>query len=161
MNELRDFDWQHVMLQNDTNSSFDSFHAIIKELHNKHFPKTKIKIRYNNNKPWLSDDLKEEIKVKNKLYCLSKKIPCLRTEQNYKTFKYKLKHKMKSEEKIYYSELFERYKGNMKKSWNLIKSILYRGNKSKFQNKFVLSNGDIVTDKNIICEKFNNFFLLE
>ena len=46
----------------------------------------------------------------------------------------------------------------MKKSWNLIKSILYRGYKSKAQNKFVLNDGTFVTDKSIICEKFNNFF---
>ena len=47
----------------------------------------------------------------------------------------------------------------MKKSWNLIKSILFRGKNSKSQNKFVLSNGAIVTDKSIICEKFNHFLL--
>ena len=100
MNGLGEVDWQSVFSLTSTNPSFDCFHTILKQLHNKHFPKMKLKLRYNNNKPWLSDDLKDEIKVKNKLYCLSKKVPCLRTEQNYKSFKNRLQHKMRSEKKI-------------------------------------------------------------
>ena len=45
----------------------------------------------------------------------------------------------------------------MKKSWNIIKSILYRGKRAKIQNKF-MSNGTIITDSNVISEKFNSFF---
>ena len=158
MNSLREVDWRNIHNQSETNSSFNCFYDTIKELHNKHFPKVKMKIRHNNNKPWLSDDIKDEIKQKNKLYKISKKIPCLRNELNYKTHKNHLQHKMRIEEKHHYCELFDRCKGNMKRSWNIIKSILYRGAKSRTQNKFVLKNGDIVTDKKTICEKFNQFF---
>ena len=45
----------------------------------------------------------------------------------------------------------------MKKSWDLIKNIIFRGKRSKLQCKFI-SNGNMITDKNIISEKFNNFF---
>ena len=158
LDSLKDISWKSVFDHSTTNLSFGCFLDIIRELHNRHFPKVRIKVRHRNNKSWLSDDLKEEIKYKNKLYKLSKKIPCLRNELIYKTFKNRLQHKIKIEEKNHYCDLFQKYKGNMKRSWSLIKTILYRGSKTKIQNKFALSNGDVVTDRNIICEKFNNFF---
>ena len=157
LEDLREIDWQNATDHTTTNDSFNGFHSILKELHNKHFPKSKIKIRYNNNKPWLSDDLRESIKIKNKLYCLSKRIPSVYNEENYRKYKNRLQHRMRTEEKKYNGELFEKYRGNMKKSWNLIKSIIHRGKKTKVQNKFTC-NGNIINDKNIICEKFNNFF---
>ena len=157
LNELNEMDWQDVFRLDSTNDSFNSFHSILKKLHDKHFPKTKIKIRYKNNKPWLSDDLKESIKLKNKLYCISKKVPSVYNEENYRKFKNRLQHRMRAEEKTYYGELFHKYKGNMKKSWNLIKNIVYQGKKARIQSKFN-SNGNIITDKSAIADKFNKFF---
>ena len=72
-------------------------------------------------------------------------------------YKNRLQHRMRAEEKKYYAELFNKYKGNMKKSWNLIKTIIHRGNKPKLQSKF-LCNDTVITDKNMIGDKFNSFF---
>ena len=72
-NSLENIDWQTVFDNSTTNGSFDHFHGILKKLHDTHFPKVKVKIKYKNNKPWLDDDMKESIKIKNKLYVLSKK----------------------------------------------------------------------------------------
>ena len=156
--DLNEIDWIDVMNHTATNSSFSCFHNTLKDLHDKHFPKCKIKVRYSNNKPWLSDDLKESIKIKNKLYYLSKKIPSVYNTENYKKNKYSVQHRMKAEEKEYYDQLFSKYKGNMQKSWNVIKSIIHRGKKAKTQTKFTLSNGEVISDKNVICDKFNSFF---
>ena len=41
---------------------------------NKYFPKVRIKKKYNNRKPWLSDGLRKSIKHKNKLYYNYRKI---------------------------------------------------------------------------------------
>ena len=158
IDSLSNIDWKAVMSHDTTNGSFNCFHSILKELHNKHFPKSRVKLRYNNKKPWLSDDLKESIKLKNKLYYLSKKIPSVFNEENYKRNKYFLQRKIKSEEKKYYEQLFDKFNGNMKKSWNLIKSIINRGKKPKAQNKFSLSNGSVTCNKDVICDKFNGFF---
>ena len=157
LHSLHEIDWHEIYNIPETNSSFDKFHSILKELHAKHFPKVKVKIRYSNNKPWLSDEMKDAIKKKNKLYRISRKIPSVHNEIEYKTFKNRLQHKMRSEEKKYYGLLLEKYKGNMKKSWNVIKSIINRGKKSKFQTKF-FSNGAYITDQNTISEKSNDFF---
>ena len=42
-----------------------------------------IKIGYKTIKLWLSDDLKEAIKTKNKLYMAARKNPCLNKENEY------------------------------------------------------------------------------
>ena len=51
-----------------TQSWFDTFHGKLASLPNKSFPNVRMKKRYNNRKPWLSDALQNSIKLKNKLY---------------------------------------------------------------------------------------------
>ena len=55
-------------------NAFSMFHSTFTKLFNQHFPKRKIKIKYNNRKPWLTDGLKKSIRIKNKLYMTSVEI---------------------------------------------------------------------------------------
>ena len=41
----------------------------------------------------------------------------------------------------------------------IIKSVINRNKKTKFQDKFKFNDGSYTTDMKIICEKFNGFFL--
>ena len=56
------------MNENDTQAAFTKFHKLYKSMYDKAFPVIKVKFKYNNRKPWLSDELKDSIKLKNKLY---------------------------------------------------------------------------------------------
>ena len=49
-------------------------------MYNKLFPKIRIKRKYNNKKPWLSEGLKNSIKQKNKLYIKCKKVNSARND---------------------------------------------------------------------------------
>ena len=40
----------------------------------------------------------------------------------------------------------------------IIKSVINRNKKTKFQDKLKFNDGSYTTDKKIICEKFNDFF---
>ena len=81
-------------------------------------------------------------------------------EEYYKQYKSKLQQLMKMAEKKYYPDLILKYKNDMKSSWGLIKDIVNR-NKKKLphQRKFPIGNDDSTTDKNIISNKFNDFFI--
>ena len=81
-------------------------------LHDKCFPKIKIKKKYSNRKPWISDALRNSIRNKNKLYHKYKKIPTIRNETSYKLFRNKLNHVLKIAEKKYYRELIISHKDN-------------------------------------------------
>ena len=56
-------------------------------MHNKYFPKVKIKKGYSNRKPWLSEALRNSIKIKNKLYYVYKKTQSVKNELAYKIIK--------------------------------------------------------------------------
>ena len=151
--------WDEINRATDTQQAFDLFHNRLTELYNRHFPKVRIKKKYNNRKPWLSEGLKNSIRHKNKLYVKSKKIRSVLNEELYKTYKRKLQKLMKVAEKHYYHDLLVKYSNDMKKSWGIIKQIINRNQKPHIQNRFKIGDNLITSDKNIICNRFNDFFV--
>ena len=77
-------DWSEMYTASGTQEAFDLFHNKLMELHNKHFPKVRIKKGYSNRKPWLSEALRDCIKRKNKMYYVFKKVPSVNNENCYK-----------------------------------------------------------------------------
>ena len=47
----------------------------------------------------------------------------------------------------------------MKKTWSILKGIINKKKSLQIQSRFKLNDGSVTTDKTIICEKFNNFFI--
>ena len=131
-------DWNEMYRASDTQGAFDIFHNQLVTLFNKHFPKVKVKRKYNNRKPWLSEAMKNSIRYKNKLYKKSKRVKSAFYEEYYKQYKSKLQHLMKVAEKQYYHDLILKYKNDMKISWGLIKDIINRNKKWPFKPSFEL-----------------------
>ena len=118
----------------------------------------RVKLKYNNKKPWLSDGLRNAIKQKNKLYIKSIKIRTAQNETRYKTYRNYLKRILNKAEKDYYSNLISANKSNMKKM--VYFKRYYQQEKSlQIQSRFKLNDGSVTTDKTIICEKINDFFI--
>ena len=80
---------------------------------------------YYNNKPWLTNAMKESIKMKNKLYIIRNKgnAPDGNNER-YRMYWNKLNHILRSAERKYYQDLLIEHKTNVKKSWQIIKGII-------------------------------------
>ena len=55
--------------------------------------------------------------------------------------------------------MFENNKSNLKKTWSILKGIINKRINNKTQEKFKLSDGSITSEKNIISERFNDFFV--
>ena len=158
-NALDETDWEEIYSQHDTQSAFTRFYSKFTNLYNKHFPFRKIKLRYSNRKPWLTEALKQSIRKKNKLYMKYLKIKSAQNESNYKRYKNKLNGLLKIAEKKYFAEKFENNKSNLKKTWSILKGIINKRKNNKTQEKFKLSDGSITSDKNNISERFNDFFV--
>ena len=152
-------DWTEICNIPDTQNSFSHFHSVLISLQDKCFPKIRIRKKYSNRKPWLSDGLRNSIRNKNELYHKYKKIPSVKNESSYKSFRNKLNHMLKIVEKKYYRDLIIYHKDNTRKSWSIIKSIINKLRKSNIQCKFKLNNGTVTDDKKVISESFNNFFI--
>ena len=80
-------------------------------------------------------------------------------ETRYKTYRNRLKRILYKAEKDYYSNLISANKSNMKKTWSILKGIINKKKSLQIQSRFKLNDGSVTTDKTIICEKFNNFFI--
>ena len=152
-------DWSEVYRFTNAQEAFSKFHTKLKLFYDEAFPKKRIKIRYNCKKPWLSEDLKHKIKLKNKLYAKSKKIPSAYNETAYKDYRNKLNKLTKKAEKDYYNELIELNKNDIKRTWTIIKDIINRNKKRSAQTQFKLSDNTITSDKLLISETFNDFFI--
>ena len=150
--------WDSVYNNDDASNAFDIFHQKIMKCYNDAFPKIQVKLRYNNKKPWLTQELRNHIKTKNKLHVKFKTNVCDHTEILYKRFRNRLNHLMRKAEKQHYSDLITANKGNMKKTWQIIKGIINKRKNNSVQTRFKGNNGLIVTDGKAIAEAFNCFF---
>ena len=99
--------WKEIYDENDAQGAFSAFHSIVLKLYNKHFSKRKIKTTYTTHKQWLSQGLKESIKIMNKLLRMNKKNGSVENETKYKIYRNKLNHLLKQAEKKHYPVLLE------------------------------------------------------
>ena len=102
---ISSLDWGAIYNESDTQTAFSLFHSTLLKHFLINFPKQTVKIKYNNRKPWLTQGLKDSIKIKNKLYRKDLKVKSPANEMNYKNYRNKLHHLIKIDEKRNYSEL--------------------------------------------------------
>ena len=145
--------WEAIYSESDTQTAFGLFHSTLLKHFYKNFPKQTVKIRYNNRKPWLTQGLKDSIRMKNKLYRKYLKVKSVANEMNYRSYRTKLNHKVA--EKQHYSELLNNCQDNIKKSWQIIKGIVNRNKSNQLQTKFKLNNGSFTTDGYVISNKLS------
>ena len=156
---VAEIDWGEMYTLTEAQSAFSMFHSTFTKLFNQHFPKRKIKIKYNNRKPWLTDGLKKSIRIKNKLYMKYIKIKSAYYECTYKMYRNRLTRLIKIAERKYYADLLESNKSNLKKTWNILKTIINKKKVHKVNENFKLSDDSITSDKKVISENFNDFFV--
>ena len=108
---------------------------------------------------WLTELLKNAIKTKNKLYLKSLKTDTAANEIQYKKYRNKLNHILRCAERKRFQDILEKNKHNIKKTWQIFKSIVNRNKKSQVHSKFKLKDDTFTTDKSVISCKFNDFFV--
>ena len=90
VSRINNMDWSFLDSFRQCQSYFSNFLRVSKKIYEESFPLTRVKIRYRNRLPWLSDGLKASIEYKNKLYLISLKHPTLYNISKYKQHKKKL-----------------------------------------------------------------------
>ena len=78
------------------------------------------------------------------------------SEKKYNIYRNKLNKLIKVVERDYYQDKFLYSTTNIKKTWQIIKTILNKGNDSVIIKSFKSGN-TIITDKNEIVNKFNEY----
>ena len=154
---LHEIDWSDVLSVHDTQWAFDSFVGSLKNAYDAAFPSVD-QIRAKRNLPWLSVELKSEIKHKNKLYERYRAKPSVFNEIIYKRFKALLANKTRLAKQMYYHSLLERNKGKMKETWQIIKEVMGI-HKDTSTCKGILNNGTLLTDPLEISDHLNDYFV--
>ena len=108
---------------------------------------------------FFSTQMQRAIRTKNKLYRKSIKIRSSHNDSTYKQYRNNLKKILLKEQKNYHAKCLEYNKGNLKKTRAILKGIINRNKCKPTQSRFKLSNGQVTDDKQIISEKFNDFFI--
>ena len=158
IDEMKLTSWQSVLDENNTQLAYSIFHEIVSSTYNTCFPLKKISKKYYVNKPWLTSALKESIKIKNKLFVSTKRHGNDNMIPFYKRYRNKLNQLLRSAERKHYHDLLNEHKSNIRKSWQIIKSIINKRKYTPISNKFK-DNDKVISDGNIIANKFNNFFI--
>ena len=158
ISEMNMVDWQFVLTETDTQSAYSKFHEVISTQFNACFPYHKISKKYSKNKPWLSTALKESIKIKNKLYVKSKRSSGSGNVSFYKKYRNKLNQLIRSAERKHFHDVLLEHKSNLKKSWQVIKTVIDKTKYTPVNTEFKV-NGATTNDRNVIANKFNTFFV--
>lgn len=155
---LRSCDWSTVLSSTDPQAAFTEFHNVLLDLHNHHFPLKRCSSRYKARKPWLTEGLRNSIKLKNQLYIKYHKSPSIENETIYKNYKKQLKTLLRSAEKEHYDLLFRINQNNLKKSWGLIKEILNHKQTANISRSFRIDD-QLTSDPKLIANTFNEQYI--
>lgn len=156
--KLANFHWNELYAKTNAGEAFTYFHDNFLEIYNSSFPKKCIKIGYKNRKTWLTNGLKISIKHKNYLYTVCRKNPSQVNDQNYKEYKRILTKIMRFAEKQYYYQLMNKYKSNIKKSWQILKNILNMSSGNNLPSQFKIGN-KIEECPEKIADAFNRYYV--
>ena len=147
--------WNFLANFNDVNEQFAAFKNYIDSAYRNCFPlKTKLISDKRKNKPWITESTLANIKLKSTYYKQFKNGIISREENN--RLKNRLNKEINRDKAIYYQTLLSNSKGNMKKSWKTLNSLL--GSKNKNSAEKIFSNAVSDQDKLNIVNNFNDFF---
>ena len=158
LTNIGEVNWENLISSGHAQIAFTEFHKKFTEIFDKSFPKKKIKVFHNKRKMKLSDQLKEAIEMKNKLFYQSLKFKSSYNQQMYTIHRNKVSKMKQEEERKHIAALLEANKANLRKTWSILKSIINKKRDKRVQTRFRLPNHDIITDKKLISEGFNDFF---
>ena len=155
---ITNVDWVNpILASNDPQEAFTLLHTTICKYHNICFPLQKIKLGYKTRKPWLTQELKNMIKIKNKLCYKSKTNPDM--ESTYKKFRNSVNNKLHKAERNHFHELLLKNKNNLSKSWKVIKEVINKNKKVNLMPEKFLINDKEIYNKQEIADAFNKFYV--
>ena len=124
--KLSEKNWNDVLSCDDVETAYSLFMKDFIDLYNESFPLKAFKKGYKTRKAWLSDGMKRSIKRKNKLFKRFKRSGKLEHEQEYKVYRNWLNKVLSNAQRAYYAKILDENKGNLRKSWQILKDIINR-----------------------------------
>ena len=123
----------------DPNYNYEIPEHVLKETHSECFPVRRVRFNdKNHNKThWITNGILRSINTRNKLYKKLKKTKIdspnyITNKTNFKKYRNTLNKTITNAKRVYYKEIFNIYKHDMKKTWGVIPETLNRKVKIQF-----------------------------
>ena len=158
--KLSNIEWDNVLQGDNVNDDYEMFLKTFTETYNDCIPikKCVFNKKKDPKSPWITRGLLKSINTKNKLYKEFINNPTQQRTHKFKTYRNKLHGLIRKSKRDYMHKRFEQIKGNMKKTWNMINTII--GRNKKDNNQTVFKKGtDLVSNPTDIANEFNKFFV--
>ena len=156
--QLNNQDWSEILNSQNVKEANAKYLKIYKEAYEACFPVKRVKLGYNNKKPWLKQNILEAIKIKNKMHknLLDTGDPYLGIL--YRRFRNRVNKMVMHAERDHYRDLIAENKDNMKKTWQILKEIINKNKKTSISSRFMVNN-QIIINKQDIADGFNSFYV--
>ena len=137
-----------------TNNLLDKLY----NLYNSCFPiKTKIIGLKRILNPWLSKGILKSIRIKHIKYKQTLKGELC--HQSYKLYCNSLAKCIRIAKKIYYNDIFDKHKKDMRVTWKLINRIINAKNNNSNKNINLVNNDNQLINDNNVADTFNQYFV--
>lgn len=154
---MGDVSWDLVYASNNPDVIYCNFMMIFAACFNKYFPLIEKYVRSDHlNKPYITPEIKSQIKEKNKLARKYANKPITYGEE-YRRLRNTVSHLVTTARDNYNKSKLEESSGKSKKIWNIINSVLGRIN-TKVSDTFI-HNNNVVNKPSSIAEHFNSYFI--
>ena len=114
------------------------------------------------NKPWIALAVAKSCKTKNKLH--NKWINArgrpneTQAKREFKSYRAKLRDIIRTQKSLYFEKRFNNCRDDIKKCWKVLNEIRNKRKKLIF-SKYINFNGNLITQRRTIIEKFNSYFV--
>ena len=164
--EFNNQEWDEIINieRNDVDYSFAQYMTKTSDILDSHVPLRKLSAKQFKQrfKPWITNDILNKIKDKNKIlkkFCKAKN-PIRKEELNtqFKRLKNEISFLTRTGKKNYYQRYFTVHKDNMKKVWKGIKEIVNIKSKNYDYPTCLQDKASTVTNPVAIANSFNDYF---
>ena len=145
--------------------NYNVMESVILQAVNNHIPIKTVKFSKHKHKKsdWITNGIVRSIKFRDKMYVRLKKTDpstdlynTLKT--NLCTYNCILKKSIRNAKKIYYEKCFEKYKGDARKTWSVIRDILSKQKNKKSFPEYFTVDGINISNSIDIANGFNKYF---
>ena len=155
----------HV-LETDPNENYNKLIDHIMRIKEKHLPQRFVKFNKHRHKAnkWITYGIINSLNSRDKKLLKLKLLiegtsEYLALKQNISCYNSILKKSIREAKRIYYQNVFDKYKNDIKNTWKTISELLCKSSKKSNPIKELKVGNRIITDKNEICNTFNEFFV--
>jgi hypothetical protein len=158
-NALNITDWTPVYVDNNVDSSFNTFWDLFSSLYEEHCPIVRIKFNINKHRinNFMTEELLEARRLKQNCHKIALKSKSAEDKNMYIQHRNIYNTMLRQCKQKYYNDNLIKNKHNVKRSWQLLKEAANL-NKNTSKVDKINKNGNILTDPTEIAEEFNEFF---